>query len=161
MQAGDIDEDLGPVLERIAERAKESGARVAVAESLTSGTIAGHLGAAPGASEWFRGGVVSYADEVKFEVLGVDPGPVITDRCARQMVEGVARLMHADAAVAVTGVGGPGPTEGEPEGTVFLSSLGPEGVRCTRHRFAGDPSEIVTRTVHAALRELDDRLRAG
>jgi nicotinamide-nucleotide amidase len=65
---------------------------VAVAESLTSGDIACRLCAAPNASSWFAGDLVAYASEVKFKVLDVDPGPVVSARCAAQMARGVARL---------------------------------------------------------------------
>src|SRR3954469_23217050 len=98
----------------IAELADKRDATVAVAESLTGGKLACHLAAAPSSAEWFRGGVVAYASEVKFGLLGVPEGPVITEDCATAMARGTARLLGADGAVAVTGVGGPDPQDGEP-----------------------------------------------
>ena len=80
--------------EAIARLLRENKQTVAVAESLTSGKLASRLGAAPEASNWFAGGVVAYAAHVKFEVLGVEPGPVVSEQCARQMARGVVRLMR-------------------------------------------------------------------
>ena len=77
-------ETISDVAERVAEIAKLTRARVAVAESLTAGRIAQALGAAPDASDWFRGSVVAYAPEVKFDVLGVTPGPVNRASCAAE-----------------------------------------------------------------------------
>lgn len=79
-----------------------------MAESLTSGSIAGRLGAAEAASDWFCGGVVAYASSVKYKVLGVDPGPVVTAPCARQMAQGVCdltglRMLRAEAEAAGSG----------------------------------------------------------
>jgi nicotinamide-nucleotide amidase len=134
----------------IASLATRSGFRVGVAESLTCGKLAAELGAAPDASEWFRGGVVAYAPEVKFDVLGVTPGPVVTARCAREMAAGTAALLGADATVAVTGVGGPDPEEGEQPGTVYLATWVRQEVTCERLELPGDPEEVLARTsVHA------------
>jgi nicotinamide-nucleotide amidase len=88
----------------IAEAAQRLGVRVAVAESLTGGLLTARLAEAPEASTWLRGGVVAYHAEVKYHVLGVDPGPVVTAWAARQMARGVARLLGADVGISVTGV---------------------------------------------------------
>ena len=127
---------------------------VAVAESLTSGNVGLQLGAAKGASEWFLGGVIAYGKTVKFSLLGVDPGPVITARCARQMAEGAARLTGADFAVALTGVGGPTHEEERPPGTVFIAVRSPGGVRVEEHHFRGDPPDILQASTLQALRIL-------
>jgi nicotinamide-nucleotide amidase len=138
--------------ETIASLAVRNGFRVGVAESLTCGKLASQLGAAPEASEWFRGGVVAYASEVKFDVLGVAPGPVVTAECARQMAAGAAKLLGADATVAVTGVGGPEPEEGEPPGTVYVATWtrGVDGC-CERLDLQGDPPQILAATTDRAL----------
>jgi nicotinamide-nucleotide amidase len=151
---GDLQDDATAVAEHIADIALGSGVTVACAESLTSGAIAAHLGAAHDSSEWFCGGVVAYLSRVKFDVLGVTPGPVITAGCAEQMASGAARLMGADFAVAVTGAGGPGPEEGKPAGTTFIATSSPRGVRVEEHRFEGDPQEVVYSTVLSALLQL-------
>ena len=90
-----IEESLA-LAESIAQAMLNEHRTVAVAESLTSGRLGCHLGAATESSQWFRGGVIAYAPEVKFSVLGVDPGPVVTASCARQMAIGVARLTDAE-----------------------------------------------------------------
>jgi nicotinamide-nucleotide amidase len=144
----------------IAESLKSSGRTVAVAESLTCGKIASALGAGPEASEWLRGGVVAYADEVKFDVLGVAPGPVITAECAAQMATGVRGLLGADFAVAATGVGGPGPEEGKPAGTVFIAIDRNGQVEVNEYAFAGDPVQVLAATVHQAMEELRQAVTA-
>src|SRR4051794_14662088 len=84
------------------------GRTLAAAESITGGSLAAALVAADNASDWFKGSVVAYARESKYSVLGVDPGPVVTAGCVRQMAANVGTLLAADVAVATTGVGGPG-----------------------------------------------------
>lgn len=152
--------DDDATVERIAALASAHPLVVACAESLTAGAIASALARGEGASSWFGGGVVSYMSEVKFQVLGVAEGPVITASCAEQMVRGVATLLDADAAVAVTGVGGPGEEEGEPPGTVFVATLVGGRVEVTRHQFEGDPPTVLDQTVAVAIGRLLGRLEA-
>ncbi len=103
-------------LERLDSLLSEHALTIAVAESLTCGQLALTLGGANGSGEWLRGGVVAYADEVKFEVLGVRPGPVISAESAVQMATGVAAGLRARLGLAVTGVGGPGRGGGKARG---------------------------------------------
>lgn len=142
----------------VAEHASRRGLTVAVAESLTSGRLASALGEAPDASEWFRGAVVAYASAVKFDVLGVTPGPVVTASCAREMATGARNLLAADVSVAVTGVGGPGPAEGVPPGTAFVALASADGsAECAEMRFSGPPDVVVQSATEACL---DNLLRA-
>lgn len=127
------------------------GWTVGTAESLTGGTIASVLAAAPSAQEWLRGAVVAYTPEVKFGLLGVPEGPVVTEECARTMATTTARLLGADLVVAVTGVGGPEPDEGEPAGTVWFAVAAPDGVRTAKEVFAGDPPDVLTATTEHAI----------
>lgn len=99
------------------------GLTLAVAESLTGGLVAARLVDVPGASAWFRGGVVSYASEVKWSLLGVPEGPVVTTEAAAAMAAGVRDLLGADVGLGVTGVAGPESAEGHPPGTVFLGMV--------------------------------------
>jgi nicotinamide-nucleotide amidase len=85
-------------------------------------------------------------------------GPVVCASCAQQMAEGVQRLLTADAAVAVTGVGGPGEEEGEPAGTVYIATCVEKRTHVTHHRFEGDPAEVVEQAVREALDRLAERL---
>lgn len=146
--------------ERIAELVQKQERSLATAESLTSGNVAARLAAAPGAASWFRGGLVSYHDEVKHGVLGVDDGPVVCDPAARQMAQGVARLLGADVAVATTGAGGPDPQDGQPPGTVFVAVLLDGELSCRELHLDGDPEEVVARSTEAALEMLHDALDA-
>lgn len=142
----------------IADHASATDLTLACAESLTAGAIASTLARGKGASSWFAGGVVSYMSEVKFDVLGVTPGPVVTASCAEEMVGGVCDLLGADAAVAVTGVGGPDEEEGEPPGTVFIATRVEGRTDVIRHQFYGEPDDVLDQTVDAALTQLAERL---
>ncbi|RKQ89307.1 nicotinamide-nucleotide amidase [Mycolicibacterium mucogenicum 261Sha1.1M5] len=154
----------GPVdvlVGRVAERAAARQLTIAVAESLTGGQLATALAAGKGSGSWFRGSVVAYHPEVKFAVLGVTPGPVVTARTAREMAQGAARLLGADLAVSVTGVGGPGPEEGQPAGTVFLCTAGPDfEAEVSEQHFPGDPIDVLHATIRCALASLVARLEA-
>jgi nicotinamide-nucleotide amidase len=138
-------------VEQIARLAADHGLSVAAAESLTSGLIASRLGAGPDASEWFRGSVVAYQEPVKFDVLGVRPGPVVTPECAEGMARGVGRLLGADVAVAATGVGGPEPSEGKPAGTVYVAVSVRDSTTVRELGLEGDPEEILEATADHAL----------
>ena len=106
---------------------RERGLTLAVAESVTGGLITARLTDIPGASEVLRGGVVAYASEVKFDVLGVPEGPVVTPETAKAMADGVRRELGADVGLGVTGVAGPDEQEGQRVGTVHLGiALGDE-----------------------------------
>jgi nicotinamide-nucleotide amidase len=140
--------------DRVAELATDRGVRIAVAESLTAGRISSALGQGGSASEWYRGAVVAYDEEVKFDVLGVTRGPVVTDSCAREMAAGARDLLGADVALGITGVGGPGPQEGCPPGTVHLAIARADGVESRHVVLEGDPTEVVVAATTLALDEL-------
>lgn len=137
--------------EQIASLAAEKGLTVSVAESLTGGQLAARLAAAPNAADWFLGGVVAYASKVKFDLLGVEPGPVVTEDCALAMARGVAELLKTDVAVAATGVGGPDQVEGKDPGTVWLGAWTPGITDSVLEKFDGEIDEIVSQSVSAAL----------
>jgi nicotinamide-nucleotide amidase len=142
----------------VADLARERGRTVATAESLTSGSVAAALGAAPGAASWFRGGLVAYHDEVKHGVLSVDDGPVVCDPAARQMAHGVATLLGAEVAVAATGAGGPEPQDGQEPGTVFVAVWSQGEVECREHHFEGEAEDVVRQSVEASLALLAEAL---
>ena len=104
----------------IAQRLITRGATLAVAESLTGGLIASRLVNVAGASTWFRGGVVTYASQVKFDLLHVPEGPVVSPEAAKAMARGVRELFGADLGLSVTGVAGPEEQDGLAPGTVFV-----------------------------------------
>ena len=111
------------VLDLLASR----GWTLGVAESVTGGLIGGRITNVPGASRTFRGGVISYASEVKFDVLGVDRGPVVSEEAAVQMATGARRTIGCDVALAVTGVAGPDEQDGRPAGTLCIGVAMPDG----------------------------------
>ncbi len=104
---------------------RERGLTLAVAESVTGGLVGGRLTDIPGASDVFRGGVISYATEVKQSVLGVSEGPVVSEIAARQMAVGVRNRLVADIGLSLTGVAGPAEQDGQPVGTLFVGMVGP------------------------------------
>ena len=119
------------------------GLTFGVAESLTGGLIASRLVNVPGASSWFRGGVVAYASQVKFDVLGVPDGPVVTESAAAAMAEGAARVTGADVGLGITGVAGPDDQEGVAPGTVFVGLHLPGQPAQTRElRVPGDRERV-------------------
>lgn len=155
------DEHAGTV-ERVAEAATRCGWSVASAESLTSGAVASALGAGPEASQWFRGGVVAYAAEVKHDLLDVPEVPVVSREAALAMAQGARARLGADVAVAVTGVGGPGPQDGLEPGTVWVGVVWPGGEHAEHRVLGGEPEEVVERTTALALDALAAALtRAG
>jgi nicotinamide-nucleotide amidase len=102
------------------------GLTLGLAESLTGGLASSRLVNVPGASRWFRGSVVSYASEVKFDVLGVPKGPVVSEEAATAMAEGARRVLGADVGLSITGVAGPDPQDDQPPGTVFVGVARPD-----------------------------------
>lgn len=145
--------------EQIADLAKARGLSVAAAESLTGGAVSSALAAAPEASDWYHGCVVAYSPRVKFDVLGVTPGPLVTDRCADELAHGATRVLEADAAVSTTGVGGPDPDEGEDPGTLYVGVVVPSGASTHRVELDGSPAEVVELATQHALRLLLDALQ--
>jgi len=104
----------------VARAVTAGGLTLGLAESLTGGLASSRLVNVPGASRWFRGSVVSYASEVKFALLGVPEGPVVSEEAARAMADGARRVLEADVGLSITGVAGPDPQDGKPPGTVFV-----------------------------------------
>ncbi|KHJ70293.1 CinA family protein [Rhodococcus sp. Chr-9] len=148
------------LIEQLAQLASDKELTLGCAESLTAGTLAARLGAAKGSSDWFRGGIVAYSREVKYGLLEVPEGPVVSESAARTMAESTSRLLGADIVVAVSGAGGPDPQDGRPPGTVCFATTGPDGTRSEEQRFDGDPQDVLARTVRHALSLLVERTSA-
>ena len=129
-----------------------------MAESLTGGLVVQALARVEGSSDWLRGGVVAYDRTVKHEVLGVTDDKVVSDQSARAMAAATRRLLRADVAVAVTGVGGPDPQDGEPPGTVWIAVDSDGHQLAEVHCFAGDPNEVCRSALVTALSALDEAL---
>ncbi|HBZ62881.1 MAG TPA: competence/damage-inducible protein A [Acidimicrobium sp.] len=116
------------VLQNLRERKLTLG----IAESVTGGLMAGRLTAIAGASDVFRGAIVSYDSEVKFELLSVSRGPVVSESAAKEMAVGVRKTLGSDIGLAVTGVAGPTEQDGVKVGTLCVGLVMPNGdVRST------------------------------
>jgi len=126
----------------VLELLRAEGMTLAVAESLTVGLVGSRLTVPPGASDVFRGGLVSYARDVKFDLLGVPEGPVVSEEAAAAMATGVRKLLDADVGIAVTGVAGPAEHEGEPPGTVVFGVDLAGDVETLRIRLPGDRQRV-------------------
>lgn len=133
------------------------GRTLVTAESLTGGGIGAALTAVPGASAVYRGGVISYCDDVKHELLGVSRDTLncygaVSEHTALEMAKGVRGMLKADVSVSVTGLAGPGGDEyGHDVGTVFI---GYSSERCDivrEYHFAGDRESVRQQTIQAAL----------
>ena len=108
-----MEDAVGALLEK-------EGLTLGVAESMTGGLVASRLVNVAGSSGWFRGSVVSYHSEVKFDLLGVPEGPVVSEEAALAMAAGACRVLKSDVGLAVTGVAGPAEQDGQPVGTVWF-----------------------------------------
>jgi len=133
------------------------GKMIASAESITGGGLGDLLTAAPGASETYLGGVVSYATAVKQQLLGVtdetvEKEGVVSAACAREMAVGIRDLLKADFGVSTTGVAGPTEQEGKPVGLVYVGVAGPRGVRTVELKLDGERAEIRDQACIEAVR---------
>ena len=130
---------------------KTRGETLATAESCTGGNIAHRFTAMPGASEYFKGGVVAYSNEVKIALLGVDPESLnrygaVSQSVAEQMAEGVRRATGATYGISTTGIAGPtGGTPETPVGTVWMAVATPNGVFSRRMVFGSVRSQNIER----------------
>ncbi len=133
---------------------RASDLTLGVAESLTGGLVGSRLTNVIGSSEWFRGGVVSYASEVKYDLLGVPGGPVVSETSAKAMALGARRVLGAHVGLSLTGVAGPADQDGLPPGTVFvgLAMPGDEVGTAKLVRLPGDRERV---RQFAAISSLD------
>lgn len=135
------------------------GLTVATCESLTAGLVAATLATVPGASEVLRGGLITYATDLKTSLAGVDAALLervgaVDAEVARQMAVGAARACGADVGVACTGVAGPAELDGKPVGTVFVAVAVPDKIAevvVRSHYYPGNRSVIRHATVGACL----------
>ena len=141
---------------------RAQGWTLALAESVTGGLVTGRLTGVAGASEVYRGAVVSYASEVKFDLLGVEEGPVVTEDAAIAMAEGARKVLGADVGLALTGVAGPSEQDGMRPGTLFAAVALPDGepdrVTSVHVRLPGDREMMRQLSVISALDLLRKRL---
>lgn len=151
--------------EKVVALLKERGFWVTTAESCTGGLIAAALVDVPGCSEVLGEGYITYSDAAKRKLLGVERETLerygaVSRQVAKQMAQGAARAAGAQAAVAVTGIAGPGGgTPNKPVGLVYIGSFVDGNVQVTEHHFNGTRTEIRMQTVAAALQQLYEELK--
>ena len=149
-----------PPEEIYARHLKLLGKTIACAESCTGGNIAHLITSVPGASAYFLGGIVAYANEVKINVLGVRAEDLqkygaVSEAVAVQMAQGVRRITGADYAVSTTGVAGPdGGTPEKPVGTVWIAVAGPNGAEAKRFLFSRTRERTIGKASVTALEML-------
>ncbi len=154
------DEALEQVVGRLL---RGRGQSLATAESLTGGLLGGRITTVPGASEYYRGGVVAYATEAKASLLGVDQvllerhGPV-SEPVAAAMAEGARRAFDAGTGLATTGVAGPTEQGGQPVGTLCLAVADAAGTATASLRAPGDRTQVRAWSATVALDLLRRRL---
>jgi nicotinamide-nucleotide amidase len=140
---------------------RQRGLTLGLAESVTGGLVSGRLTAVPGASEVLRGAVVSYASQVKFDVLGVPRGPVVSENTAAAMAEGVRPVLGADIGLALTGVAGPTEQDGMPVGTLCVAVADGRTTATHTFRLPGQREQMRQMSVITALDFLRRQLLAG
>jgi PncC family amidohydrolase len=145
------------VAEKLVDILKAQGLTCATAESCTGGGIGSAITSVPGSSEVYAGGVVSYSNAVKHNVLGVsqeslDRHGAVSSEVAGEMAEGARRLLKVDLAVSVTGIAGPGGGSAEkPVGLVWFGVSSARGTRTEKAIFAGDRVRVREQAVTHAL----------
>ena len=148
----------------LADILQKRGWLMATAESCTGGMIAAACTDLAGSSNWFERGFVTYSNAAKTELLGVDPVLIdthgaVSEPVARAMAQGALDRSHAQAAVAVTGVAGPGGGSADkPVGTVWFGWATPAGVTSEVRHFGGDRAAVRQATAAHALARLADLL---
>ena len=155
-----VGEDLETLPELVADTMKRHHATLATAESCTGGALASQLTAMAGASEYYRGGVVAYSNEVKECALGVshqtllDHGAV-SEETVRQMAEGARSRLGSDYAVATTGIAGPGGgTPQKPVGTVWIAVASRQQTVARLLHFGDRRAQTIERTCNAVWSDL-------
>ena len=145
------------VAEKLVALLKAQGLTCATAESCTGGGVGSAITAVPGSSAVFAGGIISYANEVKRDVLGVaaqalDEYGAVSPQVAAQMAEGARRLLKTDLAVSLTGIAGPeGGSEEKPVGLVWFGLATKDGVRTEKVIFRGNRVRVREQAVMHAL----------
>ncbi len=159
---------VAPLVEALAAALRARGLRMAAAESCTGGLIAAACTSLAGSSDWFERGFVTYSNEAKTELLGVPKALLqahgaVSEEVARAMALGALAHAPVQAAVAVTGIAGPGgAVPGKPVGTVWLAVAAAApleaGVWAQRLQLAGDRHQVRWQTLLAALQRLRERV---
>ncbi len=158
--------DDTPVEEIIGNLLADKGMTLATAESCTGGFIAHKITSIPGSSQYFKGSVVAYSNEVKVNVLNVLPGDIdlygaVSKQVVEQMAVNVRKLLKTDVAIATSGIAGPdGGTAEKPVGVVWISVSSPNGVVSSEFKFGNVRLQNIERTAQTAMLMLKDVIEA-
>lgn len=139
---------------------RERGLTLATAESCTGGGVGARLTSVSGSSAVYRGGVISYCNEIKHKLLGVEQSALdefgaVSDVVARQMAQGAKNALQTDIAVSVTGLAGPNSDEsGKPVGLVYIGLATADGARAWEYRFSGEREAVRRQAAEAALAQI-------
>jgi nicotinamide-nucleotide amidase len=149
------DPEIFALAQQVGERFRRQGHSLAVAESCTGGLLGAAITDVPGSSTYFLGGVISYADPVKLEQLGVSEATLhrygaVSEQTAAAMASGVRERLHADVGVSITGVAGPDAEGSKPVGLTFIG-IAAGAVTTHRFQWTGDRWDNRRRSVIAAL----------
>ena len=157
--------DSGLLAEKLIEEAALRNVTIALAESCTGGMIAGVLTDIPGASKVFLGSAVTYSNEAKIDILGVDPDIIndhgaVSSHCAEKMAEGAKRIFRSEIALSVTGIAGPdGGSAEKPVGTVWFGISSNDATYTFKKQFCGERALIRNSAVKTALEALLERVQ--
>ena len=162
--------EIGPIVFGVDAETMESvvldllrarGWSLGLAESVTGGLVGARITGVAGASDTFRGSIVSYASDVKFDLLGVPHGPVVSPQAALAMAHGARRVLGSDVGLALTGVAGPADQDGQPPGTLHVGLVWPDGELTHHVQLPGSREEMRQYCVINALDLLRRTLTAG
>ena len=152
-----VKQDIEPIEEIIGRMLRKRGWMLSIAESCTGGLIGHRITNVPGSSDYFDGGVITYSNESKMELLKVPEETIITygavsRQTAVAMAEGIRKLRGVEIGIGVTGIAGPaGGTAAKPVGLVYIALSSPVRVECKEFRFDGDREMIKLQASEAAL----------
>lgn len=150
-----------PIEKVVGDLLRARGARLSVAESATGGMLGEWITAVPNSSDYFLGGFLTYSDEMKIRLLGVEremleTHTAVSEPVAKAMAEGARQRTGSDYALSVTGYAGP---DGDDVGTMFIGLAGPDGTEVRRLKMPGDRNRIRALTVQNSLDFLRQRLK--
>lgn len=155
---------LSPVLSPLQDALHRHKWTIAVAESCTGGMLAAALTDLPGSSEYFLGGLVTYANDAKMDMLGVDAGTLrekgaVSAEVAEQMAVGARRVFGSDVAVGVTGIAGPEADGEKPVGLTYIAAASAAGVEVRRYNWNGGRAANRVASVEAAIQLATEVIR--
>lgn len=159
--------DDDTLADSVARLLKERNAVLAVAESCTGGYVSHLLTLIPGASAWYAGGITAYENQVKTNLLGVNPDTLeaygaVSENTAKEMAMGIKKVLKSDYAIATTGIAGPdGGTPDKPVGTVWISIAGPTKLIAQKFVFGYNRERNIMRTAQTALSMLRKMILEG